>query len=181
MAVSDQVCVPMDNREGVPVLSPGSRRLWGCGADLPRVPDAVPGVGYGISGMYVLVSGWLDPTNRSRPLYLVLRYLLALPGKARGCEKLTRCVWHDHDEPHDGPLPVNTHAGLLTSLQASISSRYMWPSWIRYRVAQPWGDCGGQRQQGGDAKGPARRNFLTFEFVWISCPLLSRSLLRTTS
>ncbi|KAK3397650.1 hypothetical protein B0T20DRAFT_225982 [Sordaria brevicollis] len=60
------------------------------------------------------------------------------------------------------------NAGLLTTVvlvcKLAFGSRYMWPSWIRYSVAQPWGGCGGQRQQGGDAKErkcPARVSFQT--------------------
>ena len=83
-------------------------------------------------------------------LHFVLRYLLAFAGKARSINTFPKGQSvHDHDEPHDGHSSVNTHAGLLfllttgsASLQASISSRYMWPSWIRCRGAQPWGAAG---------------------------------------
>lgn len=106
---------------------------------------------------------------------VVLRNLLAWPGKHGAARTYKRSVLsNNHDEPHDRHPQVNMQRRFAdygsAGLRASISSRYMWPSWIRYSVAQSWGGCRGQRQQGGDAKGPGPASFQTFGFLWIFRP-----------
>ena len=88
-----------------------SRRLWGCGAELPRC-------GARCGSRNVPTPGWLDPSIRSRsPLRAPVS--LGLAGKARSSKKTYEglfCLCTITMSHMIDIRQFNTHAGLLTTV-----------------------------------------------------------------